>query len=64
MQDYYTVLTMSVNKTKADGITLHYSEQPQTMIFFNYASTKYREARAAEHSITWAEPPGRTYRPV
>ena len=27
--DYYTVLTMSVNELKANGITSHYSGQPR-----------------------------------
>ena len=29
-----------------------------------YASLEYREAHAEEHTITWAQPPRRTYRLV
>ena len=29
-----------------------------------YVSLEYHEAHAEEHSITWAQPPGRTYRLV
>ena len=36
---------MSVNKTKANGITLHYSEQPQTVIFLKVC--KYEISRSS-----------------
>ena len=31
LPDYYTVLTMSVNTIKANGITSHYSGQPRAV---------------------------------
>ena len=36
---------MSVKKTKANGITLHYSEQPQTVIFLKVC--KYEISRSS-----------------
>ena len=41
---YYTVLTMSVNTIKGNGITSHYSRQPRTVTSsYKYASLKKDE---------------------
>ena len=40
--DYSTVLAMSVNKIKANGITSHYNGQPRSVISL-YAAAKKEE---------------------